>query len=208
MSENNQNQNDAATGTSTADDAGVPPATPPSLQPSAPSLPTSFSPAKGESDRAFEAFRAYLELGPRRRFTAVSRKVGASLRTIQRWANDFDWRGRIKNHAARSAERSAQAESDLHHAELLDASARAKAFHERQFALAEAILDVAERYLERVEDEDLERLSLTDACRALDFASRIARHARETDAAAPDHSLRDQLATLLDQACGETSKPA
>jgi hypothetical protein len=27
-------------------------------------------------------------------------------------------------------------------------------------------------------------------------------------AATPDQSLRDQLATLLDQACAETSKPA
>jgi hypothetical protein len=208
MSEN-QNQNGAATRPSTADDAGVPPATPLSLQPPAPSLPPSFSPARGESDRAFEAFRAYLELGPKRRFAAVGRKVGASLRTVQRWANDFDWRGRIKNHAARCAELSVQSENNLHREELLDASVRAKAFHERQFVLAEAILDVAERYLERVEDEDLERLSLPDACRALDFASRIARHARETDAAAtPDNSLRDQLATLLDQACAETSKPA
>jgi hypothetical protein len=191
--------------------AGVvlpPPATPPSLQPPAPNLPPAFSPARGESDRAFEAFRAYLELGPKRRFAAVGRKVGASLRTVQRWANDFDWRGRIKTHAARGAELSVQSENALKREELLDAAARAKAFDDRQFALAQTILDVAERYLQRVADEDLERLSLTEACRALDFASRIARHARETDAAAPDQSLRDQLATLLDQACAETSKPA
>jgi hypothetical protein len=44
--------------------------------------------AKGESDRAFEAFRAYLELGPKRRYAAVGRKLVASLRTVKRWAND------------------------------------------------------------------------------------------------------------------------
>ena len=206
MNENNQNPNGLAAQPVTPQPASVADAV--SHSPSAVSH-LAFSPAKGESDRAFEAFRAYLELGPKRRFAAVSRKVGASLRTVQRWANDFDWRGRIKNHAARCVEQSVQSEAIMHREELLDASARAKAFHDRQFVLAEAILDVAERYLERVEDEDLERLSLADACRALDFASRIARPARETDAAAaPDHSLRDQLATLLDQACAETSKPA
>ena len=201
MSENqNQNPGGLPPQTSSAVDADVPPATGQFLQPSAFSL----QPLKGESDRAFEAFRAYLELGPRRRFAAVGRKVGASLRTVQRWASDFDWRGRVKSHTARCAEESAQIETVARQEELLDAAARARAFRERQFALAEAVLDIAERYLERVEDDDLERLSLADACRALDFASRIAGRAQETDAAAPDQGLRDQLASLLNQACAET----
>lgn len=170
--------------------------------------PPAFSPAQGESDRAFEAFRAYLELGPRRRYAAVARKVGTSLRTVQRWAGDFDWPGRIKSYSASCADQSARTESAVQREDLLDTAARARAFRERQFVLAEAILDVAERYLERVGDEDLERLSLPDACRALDFASRLVGHARETDAAAPDHSLRDQLASLLNQACTETPAPA
>jgi hypothetical protein len=206
MKAENQNAAQAAALPSTGDaNAGAEQPLTVSQQPLLPS----FSPVRGESDRAFEAFRAYLELGPKRRFAAVGRKVGASLRTVQRWACDFDWCGRIKTHAVRCAELAVQSENNLHHEELPDTSARAKVFHDRQFVLAEAILDVAERYLERVEDEDLDRLSLADACRALDFASRIARHARETNAATtPDNSLRDQLASLLDQACGETSKPA
>jgi len=163
-----------------------------------------FSPAKGESDRAFEAFRAYLELGPRRRYAAVARKIGASLRTVQRWAGDFDWPGRIKIYSASCADQSARTESAVLREDILDDAARSKAFRERQFALAEAILDIAERYLERMEDQDLEQIRFADACKALDFASRIAGHARETDAAAPDQDLRDQLASLLNQACAET----
>ena len=201
MSENqNQNPGGLPPQTSSAVDADVPPATGQFLQPSAFSL----QPLKGESDRAFEAFRAYLELGPRRRFVAVGRKVGASLRTVQRWASDFDWRGRIKTYTASCADQSARTESAVHREEILDTAARSKAFRERHFALAEAVLDIAERYLERVEDDDLERLSLADACRALEFASRIAGRATETDAAAPDQGLRDQLASLLNQACAET----
>ena len=68
---------------------------------------------------------------------------------------------------------------------------------------------VVERCLERVEDDDLKSIRFSDACKALDFASRLARHARETPAAdTPDQGLRDELADLLDQACGETLKPS
>ena len=204
MSEYSQDQNGVASQPSPGP-AGLPPA---DLHSSAFSLPLGFSPAPGESDRAFEAFRAYLELGPRRRYAAVGTKVGASLRTVKRWAADFNWRGRINTHSAQGAALSAQTENAAHRGEILDASARAQAFRDRQYALAEAILDVAGRYLERVEDDDLDRMSFADACRALDFASRLARHAGESGGgAAPDHSLRDQLAALLDQACGEAAVP-
>jgi len=50
----------------------------------------------GESARAFEAFRAYLALGPDRRYSDVGAKVGAGLRTAHRssynpppWNLDF-----------------------------------------------------------------------------------------------------------------------
>jgi len=167
-----------------------------------------LAPVDGESDRAFEAFCAYFELGPRRRFAAVARKIGVSPRTVKRWASDFDWRGRIKSHAARVVEHSTRTQSHLHQADLHDAAARARAFRTRQFALAEAILDVAERYLERMDEDNLDQLSFADACKALALASQLGKSARETDAsAAPDHSLRDQLAALLDQACGEIPAP-
>ncbi|MEI8291277.1 MAG: hypothetical protein WCH99_17555 [Verrucomicrobiota bacterium] len=170
--------------------------------------PLEFTPARGESDRAFEAFRAYLELGPGRRYAAAGRKVGAALRTIKRWASDFDWRGRIKAHAARSAEQFVQAETAVQREVILDAAARAQAFRDRQYALAESILDVAERQLERVDEDDLDQVSFSDVCKAVDVASRLARQARETGTdSVPDQSLRDHLAALLDQVVVENTKP-
>ena len=174
-----------------------------------PDLPAlDFTPARGESERAFEAFRAYLELGPGRRYAAAGRKVGAALRTIKRWASDFDWRGRIKAHAARSAEQFVQAETAVQREVLLDAATRAQAFRDRQYALAESILDVAERQLERVDEDDLDQVSFSDVCKAVDVASRLARQARETGTdSVPDQSLRDHLAALLDQVVVENTKP-
>ena len=111
------------------------------------SQPTSplFPQTKGESARAAEAFRVYLELGPKRRYGAVATAVSTSLRTVKRWAVDFDWRGRIKTYAAHSAEQYAVAENAVHREDLLDAATRANTFRDRQYTLAEAMLDTAER---------------------------------------------------------------
>lgn len=165
-----------------------------------------FTPAPGESARAFAAFCAYLELGPRRRYATVARQVGASLRTIKNWALRFDWRGRVSTCAARTAEQFILLQEE----EVRATAVREKSFRERQLALAEHILDVTERYFERMEDVDLDQLRFPDACRALEFASRLLGQSRESEAAAaaPDHGLRDQLAALLDQAFRETQKPA
>lgn len=166
-----------------------------------------FPQAKGESDRAFEAFRAYLELGPKRRYVAVGRKVGASLRTVKRWASDFDWRGRIKNHSAQLAGQYTETASAVQRDEFLDAAARAKTFRDRQYALAEALLDAAERYLENMDAGDPDQMSFSDACKALEIASRlggqVAGDANDS-AAGNGRALSDHLSTLLDQAYGET----
>ena len=163
---------------------------------------------RGESARAFEAFRVYLELGPRRRYAAAARKVGASLRTLKGWAHDFDWHGRIKAYAAQGAEQYAETETAVKCEEFLDAAARAKAFRDRQYAVAEAILAAAERYLTRVDAGDMDQMTFADACKALEVASRIAQQTAANasdDPGASARSLRDQLAALLDQACAEAS---
>lgn len=170
-----------------------------------------LGPAPGESDRAWEAFRVYLELGPQRRYIAVSRKVGASLRTIRRWASQFDWRGRIHASTGRQIEQYEEAQSVLKCEEALDATARAQALRDRQYAVAEAMLDAAERYLARVGDDDPDQMSFSDACKALAVAARVAQPAagpHANDPSAPVRSLRDQLAVLLDQAYSQPPVPS
>ena len=173
-------------------------------------LPAPGSALPGESERAFEAFRVYLELGPQRRYAAVARKVGVVQRTIRRWAHDFHWRGRIKACAAQGAAHYAEAEMAVRQEELLDCAARAKAFRDRQYAVAEAILDAAENYLENIDEDDRDLMSFADACKALEVASRIGQQVAAQEAAAtpaPTQSLRDQLTSLLDQVYADTPAP-
>ncbi len=164
---------------------------------------TAFTPARGESARACEAFRVYLELGPARRYYAVGQRVGVSLRTIKRWAADFDWRGRIRNLVAREAEQFAAMRAATQGEECLDAARREQAFRDRQYAVAEGLLLAAERYLERLDEHDLDQMNFGEACKALDVASRLGRQVAGREAAAESscpNPLRDQLAALLDQA--------
>lgn len=173
------------------------------LQPSTPHAQPAFTPARGESARAFEAFRVYLELGPARRCYAVGQRVGVSLRTIKRWAADFDWRGRIRNLVAREAEQFAAIRAATQGEECLDAARREQAFRDRQYAVAEGLLLAAERYLERLDEHDLDQMNFGEACKALDVASRLGRQVAGREVAAESscpNPLRDQLAALLDQA--------
>jgi hypothetical protein len=170
----------------------------PPQPPAAGSVRPLFPQAQGESDRAFEAFRVYLELGPGRRYAAVGRKVGVSLRTIKRWAADFDWPGRIKTYAKDAAEVFVETEQAVHREELRDA----QGFRDRQHVLAQRLQDAVERYLENLEGGDLDRMSLADACKALEVASRLGPQTERgtgEDPAGTSRSLRDQLTSLLEQ---------
>jgi hypothetical protein len=169
------------------------------------------APAPGESARAFEAYRVYLELGSRRRYAAVARQVGASLRTVKRWAGDFDWRGRVRACAAQGVACYIEAQATRQREEFVDAAARDQAFRDRQYAVAEAMLDAAERFLELLDDDDRDQMTFGDACKALEVAARVGQQAsgrNNDDASASARGLRDQLAGLLDQACRETPPPS
>ena len=185
-------------------DSGLPPlaaATPPAVPDPLPPFP----PARGESARAFAAFCAYLELGPRRRYLAVSRQMGVSLRTVKRWAADFDWRGRIQSHTSRGAGQFVAAAAAAREEEILDAAQREQLLRDRQYAVAEGLLLAAERFLERVDQDDLDQMNFGDACKALDVASRLRRPAEVTNGGedpTKTRNLSDQLTALLEQAYG------
>ena len=95
-----------------------------------------------------------------------------------------------------------ETESAVQREELLDAAARAKTFRDRQYALAEALLDAAERYLEVMDADDPDQMSFADACKALELASRLGRQPRwrqpPTPLPRPVAASSDQLTTLLE----------
>ena len=57
-----------------------------------------------ESNRAFGAFRVYLELGPERSLVKTAEKVGKSKVMMEKLSRKYDWPARVKAHAAHVAE--------------------------------------------------------------------------------------------------------
>jgi hypothetical protein len=57
-----------------------------------------------ESNKAFAAFRAYLELGPQRSLAAVGQKLGKSKVLMERWSAKYDWPARVQAYMATVAE--------------------------------------------------------------------------------------------------------
>lgn len=51
---------------------------------------------KGESEKAFEAFTAYRDMGPERTISAVVKRLGKSRTLIDRWKDRWDWQERVR----------------------------------------------------------------------------------------------------------------
>ena len=51
---------------------------------------------KGESEKAFEAFVTYRDMGEKRTLTAVAEKLQKSGTLIRRWKSTWDWAERVR----------------------------------------------------------------------------------------------------------------
>lgn len=130
-----------------------------------------FSPAPGESAEAFAAFLTYFRLPGKRRMTAVARKTGVGLRTVFRWAHDFDWASRINRHQAILQQR-AQLETARAREEIIGWSDRATAIREREWEITDDLLEALQH---RLTSGGLDAPALAALARTLALTSKIAR---------------------------------
>lgn len=56
-----------------------------------------------ESNKAFAAFKTYLELGAERSLAVTADKLGKSKRMMEKWSRKFDWSARVQAHNAHLA---------------------------------------------------------------------------------------------------------
>ena len=66
-------------------------------------MPMVFEQQPRESNRAFAAFSAYLEMGAERSLAKVGQKLGKSTVQMEKWSAKFDWPARVKAHGAHLA---------------------------------------------------------------------------------------------------------
>lgn len=159
----------------------------PSPQPSTlnaqPASPAPFSPAPNESPQAFAAFLVYFQLPAKRRLTAVARKTGDGLRSVYRWAHDFDWAGRVNRHQAGLVPARAQLEAAPAREEAIAWAERAVVVREREWEFTDDLFEALQQRLRAGEHDSLSLAALT---RAFALASRIARQTTGLAAQSPD----------------------
>lgn len=150
---------------------------------SQPDPPPPFSPAPNESAPAFAAFLVYFQLPAKRRLTAVARQTGAGLRSVYRWAHDFDWAGRVNRHQAGLLQQRSQLQAALAREEVIAWAERAAAIREREWEFADDLFEALQRRLRAEEHDPLALAALT---RAFALASRMARQTTGLAAQSPD----------------------
>ena len=146
-------------------------------------MPLEFEQLPREGNKAFAAFRVYLEMGPQRSLALTAAKLGKSKVLMERWSRRHDWIGRVTAHGAYAA----QVER-----ETIESLAREKAIewmkvHEDQriqeWNARCRALRLAEKIMTRWEKNEGKAGTLEGIARLLELASKLGRLASgmETD---------------------------
>lgn len=98
----------------------------------------------GESEKAFEAFTVYRDMGEERTFTAVCRKLGKSRTLIDRWNKRWNWRERARAY-----------DNDMERAARAKAVKDRQAMTERHIGIAALLQKKAVEALKALESDDL-----------------------------------------------------
>jgi hypothetical protein len=162
-----------------------------------------------ESDKAFAAFKAYLEMGAERSTRAVGKQLGKSEGLIERWAARFDWRTRVQAHAAHLAlveRKAAEAVAARYGA---DREKRRELEREDEWVLRTELMEAGRKVLEKFRSGE-RGATLGDVARALDIAAKLGRLSAgmkvdesEEEPAGTDVNVLVAIDVALDKIYGE-----
>lgn len=122
---------------------------------------------KGESEKAFEAFSIYRDMGTERTITAVVKRLGKSRNLIDRWKDRWDWKERVRLF-----------DNDLEKQAREKAVKDIKSMGDRQIKIA---LQVQKKALEALDKLSVEDMSPKDIKEFLKMATELERLNRNMD---------------------------
>lgn len=120
-----------------------------------------------ETAVAFEAFRAYLEMGPSRSVAKVGQALGKSKTLIDRWSSRWDWVERV-----RAVESSDATAIDSARAAVLAEAAKRQAQQAQLHSAAQTL--ISSSFVQRISDnpELLKELPIADHARLVPTSAR------------------------------------
>lgn len=158
----------------------------------------------GESDRAFEAFAAYRDLGPARSAVAVAKTLGKSKALIERWSSAWGWVERASawdDEADRLIRERDLAERQEARRLMLAQHARVGQTLVRLGEEALASYDLTNPDTADAARAKLDALKPTEAARLMEIGVKIERHARGEGGAGMREALA-WTAAFVDLALG------
>ena len=171
-----------------------------------PNIGLPFTPHPTESQKAFDCFLCYLDIGENRSLTRVADLTKVNHGTIKYWSRHYLWAERIHAYQAHVLRTRLEIET----AAVQDVSRlwaeRTATYKEREWAAAEKLLAVAQRHLDNLKDKDPDKITLTDVAKALDIATKIGRLSLGLATQKTEHTtseVRIEVNAALDKIYGE-----
>ena len=128
-----------------------------------------------ESAKAFTAFTAYADMGPKRSLAAVGQTLGKSVGLIERWSRRHDWVNRtraLEAHLAAVERESAEAKA-LAKAE--ERTRRRDELLEQEWAVHDDCIRAGKEALKRFHENARRGAPLADVSRIFEVASKLGR---------------------------------
>ena len=138
-------------------------------------MPLPFEQQPRESAKAFAAFSLYLSLGAERSIEECARKLLKSSRLLRRWAQKFDWSGRLAAHGAHLAVVEREAIEAVARSKAAEWESREQKLRETEWAMHEAAIAAAKKGLAAYMDREKVYANLADIARMLEIASKLGR---------------------------------
>lgn len=138
-------------------------------------MPLPFEQQPRESDKAFAAFKTYLELGAQRSLATVAEKLGKSKTMMERWSRRFDWPARVQAHGAHLAGVEREAIESLALEKAVDWSKVHEAVKVAEWQRHKKLIALADEMLARWEKNKAKCGTLEGIARVLELATKLGR---------------------------------
>ena len=175
-------------------------------------MPLAFEQQPRESDKAFAAFKTYLDLGAERSIREVGQKLGKSEGLLERWSAKFDWPARVQAYAAQMAMVERQAAEKVVALYGADRAKRRELESEDEWVLRTELMQAGRKVLEKFRDGS-RGATLGDVARALDIAVKLGRLSAgmklddgEEEPGGPDVNVLVAIELALDKVYGAKSE--
>jgi hypothetical protein len=136
-------------------------------------MPMTFEQQERESDKAFAAFKTYLEFGPERSLAVAADKLGKSKRMMEKWSRKFDWPARVQAHAAHLADIERRTAEALAVQAGTDWAKRQEQHREDEWQTRSELIALAREAIDRWKKNPARCGTLEGIARLLDLASKL-----------------------------------